>query len=278
MAMYALVSPGGSPGVTTTALALALTWPRPVVVAECDPAGGAILAGLFAGHLSAPPGLLGVALETARGAGAVAADLSGHLAPLDDSGDKMFLAGINDPRQAPGLAPSWPVIAMALASQRADVIADCGRLDAGHGQPANVLAQATAVVMVMRPSLRQIAAARPRIDLALSLIGGNGRIGVLLIGEGGRASDHRHAAGDVAKALGAPVVGTLPEDERTAAVLSDGVGRRHGLSGRPLMRAARTVGITISRAAARPAVPVVMQSPAGQSGVSVGVSVGRDAP
>ena len=27
MAVYALVSPGGSPGVTTTALALALTWP-----------------------------------------------------------------------------------------------------------------------------------------------------------------------------------------------------------------------------------------------------------
>jgi hypothetical protein len=101
MAMYALVSPGGSPGVTTTALALALTWPRPVVVAECDPAGGSILSGLFAGHLSAPRGLLGVALDAGRGAGAVASDLSEHLSSLDDSGNKMFLAGINDPRQEP---------------------------------------------------------------------------------------------------------------------------------------------------------------------------------
>jgi hypothetical protein len=274
MAMYALVSPGGSPGVTTTALALALTWPRPVVVAECDPAGGAILAGLFAGHLTAPRGLLGVALDAGRGAGPVASDLTGHLAPLDDSGNKMFLAGINDPRQAPGLTPSWPVIATALASQRADVIADCGRLDAGHGQPASVLAQATAVVMVMRPSLRHIAAARPRIDLALSLIGVNGRLGVLLIGERGRGADRSHAASEIAKALGVPVIGTLPDDARTAAVLSDGVGRRSGLSGRPLMRAARTVGVTMSQAVARPAVPVVVSPAVGQPGVTVGVGAG----
>ena len=44
MAMFALISPGGAPGVTTTALAIALTWPWPVIVAECDPGGGDILA------------------------------------------------------------------------------------------------------------------------------------------------------------------------------------------------------------------------------------------
>lgn len=252
MAMYALISPGGSPGVTTTALALALTWPSPVILAECDPAGGAILAGLFAGHLQAPRGLLGFALDAGRGAGAIAGDLAGLLAPLDDSGGRMFLAGINDPRQAPGLALSWPIIAPVLASQQADVIADCGRLDAGQAQPASVLAEAMAVVMVMRPSLRQIAAAKPRIELAWSLLGGNGRLGVLLIGERG------HSSAEIARALGVPVVGSLPDDPRTAAVLSDGVGRRASLSGRPLMRAARTVGLTMSQAAARSAPPVVV--------------------
>ena len=63
MALYALVSAGGSPGVTTTALALALSWPSPVVVAECDPSGGDVLAGLFAGHLEARSGLLALAME-----------------------------------------------------------------------------------------------------------------------------------------------------------------------------------------------------------------------
>ena len=47
--LFALTSPGGSPGVTTAALALAFTWPGSVIVAECDPAGGAVLAG-FAEH------------------------------------------------------------------------------------------------------------------------------------------------------------------------------------------------------------------------------------
>ena len=51
MAVTVLLSPGGSPGVTTTALALAMTWPRPVVLAECDPRRhGSVLPGLWHGH------------------------------------------------------------------------------------------------------------------------------------------------------------------------------------------------------------------------------------
>ena len=48
MSLYALVSAGGAPGVTTSALALTLSWPSQVILAECDPSGGDILAGLFA--------------------------------------------------------------------------------------------------------------------------------------------------------------------------------------------------------------------------------------
>lgn len=244
MSMYALVSPGGSAGVTTTALALALTWPRPVIVAECDPAGGAILAGLFAGHLPAPHGLLGVALEAGRGAAAISAGPGGQLAPLDGSGSRMFLAGLSDPRQAPGLAPAWPAIARALASQPCDVIADCGRLDAGDGQPTSVLTEAALVVMVIRPSLRQVAAARPRIEMLLQLRGGPERLGLLLVG------DHGHGRGEVARVLGIPPVATIPLDARTAAVLSDGTSCRTSLADRPLMCAARTAGLAI--ASARP--------------------------
>src|ERR1700683_5256933 len=108
MTMYSLISASGSPGVTTTALALALTGPRPVIVAECDPGGGDILAGLFAGHLAAPRGLLGVAFEAGRGQAASAAELSSHLVPLDESGSRRLLAGFADPRHAPSLSPVWP--------------------------------------------------------------------------------------------------------------------------------------------------------------------------
>ena len=38
--LIAVAADKGAPGVTTTAVALAAVWPRPVLLAECDPAGG----------------------------------------------------------------------------------------------------------------------------------------------------------------------------------------------------------------------------------------------
>ena len=52
MAVIVLAGPGGSPGVTTTALALALTWPRGVVLAECD-YGAPFVAALGRGRMFA---------------------------------------------------------------------------------------------------------------------------------------------------------------------------------------------------------------------------------
>ena len=50
MAVIALASASGSPGVTTTALGLAMLWPRPVLLVEADPTGGSgLLAGYFRG-------------------------------------------------------------------------------------------------------------------------------------------------------------------------------------------------------------------------------------
>lgn len=244
MSLYALVSPGGSAGATTTALALTLTWPQPVILAECDPAGGDILAGLFAGHLPAPRGLLGVAFEAGRGLAAMSAGAGGHLAPLDGSGSRMFLAGLSDPRQAAGLAPAWPAIARTLASQPCDVIADCGRLDAGDGQPASVLAGSDLVAMVMRTSLRQIAAARPRIEMLEYLRNGLERVGLLLVGDKG------HSPAEISRTLGVHVLARIPSDPKTAAMLSDGVGRRSSLDDGPLLRAAKTAGQTLVEAAA----------------------------
>lgn len=40
MAVITVTSANGAPGVTTTALALALAWPRPCLLVEADVAGG----------------------------------------------------------------------------------------------------------------------------------------------------------------------------------------------------------------------------------------------
>jgi hypothetical protein len=241
VSIYALVSAGGSPGVTTTALALALGWPRQVILAECDPSGGDILAGLFAGHLPARSGLVPLAVEAGQNLEAAAAALWSQLIEIDDERGRLLLAGISDPRQGLGLAPVWPVLAAALAAVPADVIADCGRLDTGSG-PEPVLAASSLVALVLRPSLRQVSRARSRIDMLIQLLGGPGRLVLLLVGEG------THSPREVAGVLGVPVAFSLPQDDKSAMVLSDGAGGRRGLQARPLIRAAGPAGRALREA------------------------------
>ena len=62
MALIVLTSASGSPGVTTTALALALTWRRPALLVEADPTGGsAVLAGYFRGRAAPTDSLIDLA-------------------------------------------------------------------------------------------------------------------------------------------------------------------------------------------------------------------------
>ena len=50
MALIVLTSANGSPGVTASALGLALSWPRPVVLVDADPTGArAVPAGYLRG-------------------------------------------------------------------------------------------------------------------------------------------------------------------------------------------------------------------------------------
>jgi len=240
--VYALVSAGGAPGVTTAAIALALNWPAPAIVAECDPSGGDILAGLLAGHVPAGRGLMEHAIEAHRGE-AGAASLGRHLVPLDEDLTTMVLPGLTDPRQAAGLASAWPAVAVTLKAQAADVIADCGRLDAGQGQPLPILSAARVVALVLRPTLRQVWSARPRIELISQLLAGTAQLTLLLTGPG------THSAGEVAHALGIPVAAVLPADSRTANLLSDGLGGQRQLASGPLMRSAAAAGQELRRGA-----------------------------
>jgi len=232
------VSPGGSPGVTTAAVALGLTWPSPVIVAECDPSGGALLVGLLGGHVPASQGLMQYAIEAGRRPHAAAEILATQLVSLDDGGTVLALPGLTDPRQASGIATAWPAVATALAAQPADVIADCGRLDSGAAQPLAVLSGARTVAIVLRPTLRQVWAAHSRVEM-LAQLGGRDRLVLLLTGPG------THSVREVAHALDIPVAAVLPDDSRTAALLSDGLGRRRSLTNGSLLRAAKTAGLKL---------------------------------
>jgi hypothetical protein len=241
MAVFAMLSAGGSPGVTTAALALTLGWPSQVVLAECDPSGGDVLAGLLGGHLPASTGLLPLALEAGAGSEIPADVLWRQLVELDEEHNRLLLAGISDPRQSAALQSSLPWIADALKAMQADVIADCGRLDA-VAAVRPVLSAASLAVLVLRPTLRQVSRAVPRIEMLTNLVGRD-RVVTLLVGEGSASGR------EVAKTLGVPVAGQLPDDGKTAAVLSDGLGTRHRLESRPLLRAAAVAGRALRDAA-----------------------------
>ncbi|HSZ44250.1 MAG TPA: hypothetical protein VK823_02870 [Streptosporangiaceae bacterium] len=239
--LYALVSAGGAPGVTTAALALALTWPAPVIVAECDPGGGDVLAGALAGHIPGGVGLMEHAIAAGVSPRAAAAALSSQLIPLDAERTRMVLPGLTDPRQAAGLEPAWPAVAATFAAQECDVIADCGRLDAGSGQPLAVLSAASLIALVLRPTLRQTWAARPRIEMLAQLLGGTPPVVLLMTGPG------THQPGEIAATLGVPVAAVLPADAQSAAVLSDGHARRRRFEMTPLMTAAKSASQALRR-------------------------------
>jgi hypothetical protein len=154
---------------------------------------------------------------------------------LDADGTRKLLPGLTDPRQAAGLASAWPAVAATLAAQHADVIADCGRLDAGPGQPNAILTTARTVALVMRPTIRQVWSALSRVEI-LTQLGVSSRLALLLTGPG------THSAREVAQALGIPVAAALADDARSAAMLSDGVGGERSLSSGSLLRSASTAG------------------------------------
>jgi hypothetical protein len=241
--LYALVSPGGSPGVTTAALALAFGWPGSVIVAECDPSGGSILAGTMAGHLPGGPGLVEHAIEAGRNPIAAASGLTSQLIALDGKRTRMLLPGLTDPRQAAGLSAAWPGVAGSLTAQPCDVIADCGRLDGGAGAPLAVISAASTVALVLRPTLRQAWAARPRVEMLAALLGGTSRIVLLLTGTG------TYPAREIAGALDLEVAASLPDDPRSAAVLSEGERRRGRGGPGKLVSAAAAAGQALRKKA-----------------------------
>ncbi|MFF5265203.1 hypothetical protein ACFY4C_40500 [Actinomadura viridis] len=266
MPLIAMVSAGGAPGTTTAALALTLASSTPALMAECDPDGGSVLAGLFAGHFSADRGLLKVAVRISEDR--VRADdvLREQTLPLDEAGERLVLPGPADPFQAQAITPAaWEQIARLLAGQPLEVIADVGQVRA-VGYPFPVLAAARLVVFVLRPTLRQVVAARPRLEAIRHALGDDTPLGLCVIGRGPHSiSEIRGALGDRFQ-----VVVQLPHDERAAGRLSDGTVRRRDIRTSDLMvqarSSARALQAAINQAPARWAYeqPSVMASARGE--------------
>lgn len=237
MAIIMLASAGGSPGVTTTALGLALTWPRHVLLADCDRhPNQAVLAGYLRGLPAGGRGLSGLAQAYRADDGGVPTRLAEHQVLLDADTSRRchFLPGFTHPRSGILFERYWSRLASQfdeLAAQQTDVLVDCGRLDA-DGLPEALLARARAVLIVTRSSLPALAALRLAMpELRESLAVGSAELGLLVSG-GGRP----YSAREIADHLEVPLIGDLSWDPVTAEVLSEGAPPPRKLASRPLWR------------------------------------------
>lgn len=221
MSVLVLTGASGAPGVTTTALGLALAWPRDVVLVDADrSAPHTVLAGYLSGV--APHGLgvqgllqahrerrpLDVALE------ANTLDLPGAPRPKgeQDAVARRFVPGFSHLGSVPLFDGVWAPLLDAVRGADHDLVVDAGR--PGHtGLPADLLAGADAVGLVCRSSLVSLAGLR--LHLARLLDGGPlRRVGLVLVGPG-----RPYAAKEVAEQFGVEVFAELAWEPRAAADL-----------------------------------------------------------
>lgn len=254
MALIAITSANGSPGVTTSALALALTWPRPVVLVDADPTGArAIPAGyLRGGELPISRTLVDLAISMRQGT--LVDDIPDTVFTLPDSTVQVLPGPLNQ-HQAQALDLLWDPLASALkALERTgqDVIVDVGRLGL-HGSAAPLLAAADLALLTTRTNLPALVAASTwahALRGTFEQAGASSSLAALVVGE-----SRPYGAGDVAKVLQLPVVARLAWDPDSASVYSEGANppRKFASSAlnKSLRAAVEAIGATVasSRAA-----------------------------
>jgi hypothetical protein len=248
VALIAVAADKGSPGVTTSAVALAAVWPRPVLLAECDPAGGDLAFRLPAadrGRLDTRRGLLSLAVAARRGM--APGQVWEHVQKVHGGLD--VLAGVTSAEQAAGLQALWGTVGTVLAGlPEADVIADCGRIGV-DGPFYDLLAQASATLLITGASLGEVIRLRERATAVAAGLQRRGRPGIRI--QAVIIANPRHlnaALSEVAHALGkgspATVGGGIAHDPKSAESLAGEWGGK--LDKSMLIRTARQIAADLA--------------------------------
>jgi hypothetical protein len=228
MSLIALASIKGSPGVTTSALALgaASLDDSDVIVAELDPSGGD-LAARFGRPFE--PGLISLAAASRRPTGD--ARLSDHCQKILGSLRVIVGQPSGDRSETMLRMLSERGLWRQLADAETLLLADCGRFDS-HSAALPIMEASTALVVVCRPVLNELQHVHSRLP-ALRRIAE--RVAVVLIGDG------PYGAAEVGESLDIDVLGTLAVDRDAARLLEGEPGGRRALARLPLLRSASAV-------------------------------------
>lgn len=220
MGAIMVASATGAPGVTTTALALALLWPADTVLIDADGhPSQSILAGYLRGSDGAGRGVTALA-GSQRGRSVEPVDLLSHCVTLssETQQQRMFLPGMPRPGGQQVMAGAFDLIIEPLRSVSSagiQLVIDSGRLTA-ESPPACLIDLTSQLLIVTRTNLRALAALRLHLPV-ITRRAGLARIGLILVGEA-----KPYTGGEISNQFGVPVVGAVRDDPSAAAVLSDG--------------------------------------------------------
>ncbi|TDO47837.1 hypothetical protein EV643_108151 [Kribbella sp. VKM Ac-2527] len=180
MALVALASAKGSPGVTTASLVLGALWPRQVLLAECDPSGSDVAIRMTAPGgqpLNSDRGLVSLAAASRKGLGDEV--ILAHSQQLDGGLDVML--GVRAPEQVGGMGGLWSPLGLTFNQmQSADVLADCGRIGASSPQ-LPVIQAARLVVLVCTATGSSVAHLRERLSTLIHHV--DARLGVMVVAD-----------------------------------------------------------------------------------------------
>jgi hypothetical protein len=252
MAVIALTSGGRAPGVTTSAVAMALSWERPCLLVEADVSGSSsILAGLLGGNVSHDCGVVDLAVAQRRGNFSTDRVFEATT-PIPRYEHARLIAGLASPAQAATVASMWEPLAVelrALERSGIDVIVDAGRLGAQH-PPTALLRAADAVLLVTGSTIPSVAAARAWAGLLRDELTAQGAgpdvLAGLVAGEG-----RPYASREVGAVVGLPVVATIAWAPDTAEAFSLGADAGRKLDGSRLVRSVRGANLAVRDMIAR---------------------------
>ncbi|MGC7093957.1 hypothetical protein ACPZ19_04775 [Amycolatopsis lurida] len=225
--MITIISGKGAPGATTTAAALAVAWPAPVLLADCDPAGGDLAPGwlghwVVGGAVRTDHGVLSYATATRHARAGDPETLAEHVQAVPPARHVGMLAGLTAPGQHTAVGTAgWTRLTAAMAAAKtrtgrpADTVVDLGRYNSVL-TPWPLLLAADVVLVAVRPTQRHVLAARPVLaDLAECIAPTRLQLAVCATTPAGTR--------EVRTALTREVAVEVPADTRTATVFSDGI-------------------------------------------------------
>ncbi len=248
MALITLGSAKGAPGVTTTALGIALNWGKPCLLVEADTSGSSVLAGYQRGEKPHEKGLVQLAMARMQ----MPLMDAIYTQSIDLNPDVKFLAGFASPAQAGALGGAWGDLGSAFRSLEQagiDVIVDLGRISVRMEERDALITLADQNLILTGSTLPSVYTTREftqrhraTSDAAADIMG----TAVVVVGP-----NRPYGPTEISRVCGVPLAGVVDWDPKSAAVYSTGGTRPRRFASSSLNRSLTALAGAVRERVAR---------------------------